>query len=42
LVNETWPPGIPSGFTVFIQWWQSDAGAIKGFAASNGVSGTTP
>jgi hypothetical protein len=42
VVNETWPAGIPSGFTVFIQWWQSDAGAIKGFAASNGVSGTTP
>ncbi|MHC5209799.1 MAG: FG-GAP repeat domain-containing protein [Planctomycetota bacterium] len=38
----TWPPGVPSGTTVWFQTWIADAGGPAGFAASNGVSGTTP
>ena len=38
----TWPLGIPSGFTFYEQYWQKDTAAVKGFAASNAISGTTP
>lgn len=37
-----WPPGIPSGFSTYFQWWIQDSLGPKGFAASNAVSGTTP
>lgn len=37
-----WPPGIPSGFTVYFQYWIVDTAGPQGFAASNAVSGTTP
>jgi hypothetical protein len=38
----TWPAGVPSGFATYYQCWVLDAGGPKGFAASNGVQGTTP
>ena len=37
-----WPAGIPSGASAFWQHWIPDATAVKGFAASNGLQGTTP
>lgn len=37
-----WPAVIPPGFTVYYQFWFKDAGAVQGFAASNGLSGTAP
>ena len=30
------------GFDLFMQWWVTDAGGPVGFAASNGLKGTTP
>jgi len=36
------PPGVGSGATFFFQFWIGDAGGPFGFAASNGLSGTTP
>jgi glucose/arabinose dehydrogenase len=38
----TWPAGIPSGLSTYYQFWISDAAGPAGFAASNGVRGTTP
>jgi len=42
VIDETWPTGVPSGAQVFLQYWFADPGAVHGFAASNGLSGTTP
>jgi hypothetical protein len=39
---STWPAGVPSGVDLYFQWWVSDAAGVKGFAASNGLQGTTP
>ena len=41
-LTTTWPPAIPSGFKLFAQYWYPDAGAIFGFAGSNGVRGIAP
>ena len=38
----TWPDGLGSGFESYYQFWTTDAGAVAGFSASNGVRGTTP
>jgi len=38
----SWPVGLPSGLATYYQVWVQDAGAPLGFAASNGVRGTTP
>ena len=37
-----WPVGVPPGFGTWYQAWVQDAGGPSGFAASNGVVGTTP
>ncbi len=37
-----WPVGVPPGFQTWYQAWVQDAGGPSGFAASNGVVGTTP
>jgi uncharacterized membrane protein len=42
LLSTHWPGGVPSGFTSYMQFWIPDAGGPKGFAASNGLAGTTP
>ncbi len=42
VLASTWPAGIPSGFSVYMQYWISDAGGPAGFAASNGLRATTP
>jgi hypothetical protein len=41
-LSTTWPSGLPSGFTFYTQYWIPDAAGPAGFAASNGLSGTTP
>lgn len=38
----TWPGNIPSGFTFYAQVWVTDPAGPQGFAATNGMSGTTP
>jgi hypothetical protein len=42
LVNGSWPPAIPSGFTSYMQFWMNDASGPLGFVASNGLSVTAP
>jgi hypothetical protein len=41
-LNSTWPSGLPSGFTFYSQYWIPDSMGPAGFAASNGLSGSTP
>ena len=41
-LSTTWPAFVPSGFSLWAQVWYPDAGAIVGFAGSNGVKGTVP
>jgi hypothetical protein len=42
LLQGTWPAGIPSGTGVHFQHWVTDQAGPAGFAASNGLGGTTP
>ncbi len=37
-----WPTGVPPGSTTYFQYWIVDDAGPKGFAASNGLSGTAP
>ena len=37
-----WPTGIPAGVSSYYQYWIQDPGGPVGWAASNGVQGTTP
>ena len=37
-----WPAGLPSGSSIYIQYWIADAGGPLGYAASNGLLATTP
>ena len=41
-IEESWPTGVPSGLSLFLQYWVEDPGALFGFAASNAVQGTVP
>jgi hypothetical protein len=41
-LGSTWPAGIPAGFTIYLQGWISDPVGPKGFAATNGLTGTAP
>ena len=41
-LSSFWPSGVPSAFTTYFQYWIPDAAGVQGFAASNGVSATTP
>lgn len=41
-IGGLWPVGIPTGTVLYNQYWITDAGGPKGFAASNALSGTTP
>jgi len=38
----TWPAGLPSGFTLWLQMWIADAAGPHGFSASNGLSASPP
>jgi hypothetical protein len=37
-----WPPGLPAGTAMYMQYWIADAGGPAGLSASNGLQGTTP
>jgi hypothetical protein len=39
-LGTNWPAGVPAGFKLWVQAWVADAAGPKGFAASNGISGT--
>ena len=41
-LNGTWPAGLPSNVSFYFQHWVADPGGPAGFAASNGLQGTTP
>jgi hypothetical protein len=40
-IAGSWPPGVPAGFRVLVQYWVADPLAPAGFAASTAISGTT-
>jgi hypothetical protein len=40
--SGTWFGGLPPGTSVYFQAWMQDAAGPAGFAATNGVQGTTP
>jgi hypothetical protein len=42
VIADTWPPGVPVGVSFYTQHWITDPAATQGFAASNGLQGTTP
>ncbi|MHC5209237.1 MAG: hypothetical protein ACYTG2_00790 [Planctomycetota bacterium] len=42
LLVAPWPPGLPPGFEITFQHWIADVAGPAGFAASNGLSATTP
>ena len=41
-LSTTWPPALPGGIQLWIQWWISDAAGPSGFAASNALLATSP
>lgn len=42
LIQTNWPPSLPSGFSLYFQFWVTDAAGPVGFAASNALRATTP
>ena len=42
LLAGAWPVGVPSGVSIWAQWWVVDAVGPLGFASTRGVRGTTP
>jgi hypothetical protein len=41
-LDTTWPPGLPAGTRVVLQWLVEDSGAPAGVALSNAVEGVAP
>ena len=41
-IADVFPPGAPSGFSFHVQFWITDPAGPFGWAASNGLTGTTP
>jgi hypothetical protein len=41
-VSTTWPAGVPAGLDIVAQYWIVDPAAPFGYAASNGITQTTP
>lgn len=37
-----WPVGVPTGLSIYFQFWQVDSSAPFGVRASNGIGATTP
>jgi hypothetical protein len=37
-VSAPWPPGVPAGFTTWLQMWILDPAGPAGFSASNGLA----
>lgn len=42
VITFPYPPAVPSGVSVYYQHWVTDASGPVGFAASNGLRGTSP
>jgi FG-GAP repeat len=42
VLNGSCPPGIPSGLSLWAQFWMPDAAGPAGFAASNGLTTMAP
>jgi hypothetical protein len=42
ILSGSWPAGLPSGLTFFMQYWIVDAAGPAGFAATNALSATMP
>jgi len=38
----TWPPGVPGGVKLYLQFWFPDAGGYAGFAATTAIEATLP
>jgi len=38
LLPAQWPSGIPAGLQIQFQFWTTDAAALHGLSASNGLS----
>jgi hypothetical protein len=36
-ISTTWPAGLPSGFSLYMQYWVKDGSGPFGFTASNGL-----
>ena len=41
-LTAPWPAGLPSGFSLYFQYWLPDPAGPQNAAASNGLKGTTP
>lgn len=41
-IDSTWPSNLPSGLSLFLQYWITDAAGPLGFSASNGLHALTP
>jgi hypothetical protein len=41
-LTSVWPPGLPVGFELVMQFWTSDPGAPKNYSASPGIVATQP
>ncbi|GJM22759.1 MAG: hypothetical protein DHS20C15_26740 [Planctomycetota bacterium] len=41
-LNAAWPTGLPSGVSLYFQYWVIDASAVAGFSATQGVRMTQP
>lgn len=42
VISAPWPVGVPPAFSIYLQEWIVDGAGPVGFAASNGLSATTP
>ena len=42
VISATWPGGVPTGQELYFQAWIPDAGAPRGYAASNALFALTP
>jgi hypothetical protein len=42
VLGGQWPPGLPPGASLYLQWWIADPAGPAGFAASNAIEAATP
>ncbi len=42
VIPGIWPLGVPSDFSLYLQYWIEDPAGPVSFSASNAISGTTP
>ena len=42
VLNYTWPAGVPSGTSLFLQYAIQDPAAVQGVSLSNAIQGVTP